>query len=156
MKSHEVDYQIIGDDIQLVEVELDPGETVIAEAGAMNYMEDGISFTAKMGDGSKPESGFFGKLMDAGNFKKPEAKILSPSMNHVRFCCDGYSGRRKIDANAGLSAHLQDARFMNPDQGSFQGDVKQIPVQNILITDDLDLSREINPLEITFFTHFNP
>ena len=66
MPSHEVDYQIIGDDIQIVEVELDPGETVIAEAGAMNYMDDEISFEAKMGDGSKPDTGLFGKLMDAG------------------------------------------------------------------------------------------
>jgi uncharacterized protein (TIGR00266 family) len=66
MKSHEVDYQIIGDDIQIVEVELDPGETVIAEAGAMNYMDAGITFEAKMGDGSKPDSGIFGKLMSAG------------------------------------------------------------------------------------------
>ncbi|MEN8243341.1 MAG: TIGR00266 family protein [Thermodesulfobacteriota bacterium] len=66
MRSHEVDYEIIGDDIQIVEIELDPGETVIAEAGAMNYMEDGIAFEAKMGDGSQPESGFFGKLMNAG------------------------------------------------------------------------------------------
>ena len=66
MSSHEVDYEIIGNDIQIVEVELDPGETVIAEAGAMNYMDDGISFEAKMGDGSKPDSGLLGKLMDAG------------------------------------------------------------------------------------------
>ena len=66
MPSHEVDYEIIGDDIQIVEVELDPGETVIAEAGAMNYMDDGILFEAKMGDGSKPDSGLLGKLMDAG------------------------------------------------------------------------------------------
>ncbi len=44
MKCHEVDYEIIGHDVQLVEVELDPGETVIAEAGAMKYMEDGIKF----------------------------------------------------------------------------------------------------------------
>ncbi len=51
MKCHEVDYEIIGDDIQIVEVELDPGETVIAEAGAMNYMDDGITYEAKMGDG---------------------------------------------------------------------------------------------------------
>ena len=57
MKSHEVDYEIIGDDIQVVEVELDPGETVIAEAGVMNYMEEGIEFEAKMGDGSQPEKG---------------------------------------------------------------------------------------------------
>jgi uncharacterized protein (TIGR00266 family) len=66
MKSHEIDYQIIGDDIQLVEIELDPGETVIAEAGVMNYMEADIEFTAKMGDGSNPDQGFFGKLMGAG------------------------------------------------------------------------------------------
>ena len=66
MKSHEIDYQIIGDDIQLVEVELDPGETVIAEAGVMNYMEADIEFAAKMGDGSNPNQGFFGKLMGAG------------------------------------------------------------------------------------------
>lgn len=66
MKSHEVDYEIIGDDLQLVEVELDPGETVIAEAGSMTYMEDGITFESKMGDGSEPEKGFFGKLFGAG------------------------------------------------------------------------------------------
>ena len=42
--SHEVDYRIEGDDLQFVEVELDPGETVIGEAGAMVYLEDGISF----------------------------------------------------------------------------------------------------------------
>jgi hypothetical protein len=41
---HEVDYQVLGDDMQIVEVELDSGETVIAEAGAMNYMDDGIGF----------------------------------------------------------------------------------------------------------------
>ena len=64
--SHEVDYKLIGDDMQIVEIELDPGETVIAEAGAMNYMEQGIQFETKMGDGSKPDSGFFGKLLDAG------------------------------------------------------------------------------------------
>ena len=66
MKSHEVDYQIFGDDMQVVEIELDPKETVIAEAGAMNWMEDGITFEAKMGDGSKPDEGLFGKLLGAG------------------------------------------------------------------------------------------
>jgi len=66
MRSHEVDYEIIGDDIQIVEIELDPGETVIAEAGAMNYMDDGISFEVKMGDGSRPDSGVFGKLLNVG------------------------------------------------------------------------------------------
>ncbi|MCF8414301.1 MAG: TIGR00266 family protein, partial [Melioribacteraceae bacterium] len=66
MRSHEIDYEIIGSDLQLVEVELDPGEIVIAEAGAMTYMEDGITFEAKMGDGSEPDQGFFGSLLNAG------------------------------------------------------------------------------------------
>jgi len=66
MQSHEVDYQILGNDMQIVEVELDPGETVIAEAGAMSYMEDDIEFAAKMGDGSEPEQGMMGKLLSAG------------------------------------------------------------------------------------------
>ena len=62
MKCHEVDYTIIGDDMQMVQVELDPGETVIAEAGAMNYMEPDIGFEARMGDGSEAEAGLMGKL----------------------------------------------------------------------------------------------
>jgi uncharacterized protein (TIGR00266 family) len=66
MQCHEVDYKIIGDDMQIVEIELDPGETVVAEAGAMNYMDDGISFEARMGDGSSPDAGLLGKLMSAG------------------------------------------------------------------------------------------
>ncbi len=65
-RCHEVDYKIIGHDMQLVEVELDPGETVVAEAGAMAYMEEGISFEARMGDGSATNAGFFGKLLQAG------------------------------------------------------------------------------------------
>ncbi len=66
MRCHEVDYKIIGDDMQMVQVELDPSETVIAEAGAMTYMEEGITFEAKMGDGSEPDQGLFGKLLGAG------------------------------------------------------------------------------------------
>jgi uncharacterized protein (TIGR00266 family) len=66
MKCHEVDYEIFGDDMQIVEIELDPSETVIAEAGAMNYMEDGISFETKMGDGSKPVGGILDSLMHVG------------------------------------------------------------------------------------------
>jgi len=66
MKSHEIDYQIYGNDMQLVEVELDPGETVVAEAGVMSYMEDGITFEAKMGDGSNPGEGVMGSLLNMG------------------------------------------------------------------------------------------
>jgi uncharacterized protein (TIGR00266 family) len=66
MQSHEVDYEILGEEMQIVEIELDPSETVIAEAGAMNYMEEGIDYEAKMGDGSEPSQGLMGKLMGAG------------------------------------------------------------------------------------------
>jgi uncharacterized protein (TIGR00266 family) len=66
MRCHEVDYTIIGDDMQMVQVELDPNETVIAEAGAMNYMEPDIRFEAHMGDGSVAEAGLMGKLFSAG------------------------------------------------------------------------------------------
>ncbi|MDT8420091.1 MAG: TIGR00266 family protein [Desulfuromonadales bacterium] len=66
MRCHEVDYTIVGDDMQMVQVELDPGETVIAEAGAMNYMEQDIQFEARMGDGSQADSGLMGKLFSAG------------------------------------------------------------------------------------------
>jgi len=66
MKSHQIDYRIIGEDIQLVEIELDPMETVIAEAGAMVYMEEGINFDTRMGDGSEANQGLLGKLFSAG------------------------------------------------------------------------------------------
>ena len=66
MKCHNVDYHIIGHEMQLVEVELDPGESVVAEAGAMNYMEEGITFEAKMGDGSTSHKGIMGKLLGVG------------------------------------------------------------------------------------------
>lgn len=66
MKCHEVDYILHGDDMQTVEVKLDPGEKVIAEAGAMNWLEEGIDFDTKMGDGSNPKEGVFGKLLNAG------------------------------------------------------------------------------------------
>ncbi len=62
MQSHEIDYEIHGSDMQMVEIELDPEETVIAEAGAMCFMEEGIEFEAKLGDGSEPDQGFFGRL----------------------------------------------------------------------------------------------
>ena len=66
MKCHEVDYQIFGDDMQVVEVELDHSETVVAEAGAMNWMEEGITFEVRMGDGSRSSEGMLGKLLHVG------------------------------------------------------------------------------------------
>lgn len=66
MRCHEVDYEILGTSMQILEVELDPNETVIAEAGAMTYMEEGITFETKMGDGSDADEGVIGKLFGAG------------------------------------------------------------------------------------------
>ena len=90
MKSHEVDFEIYGDDMQVVEVELDPGETVIAEAGSMNWMDDGISFEAKMGDGSKPDQGLMGKLLEAA-----KRKITGESLFITHFTNNG-SGKRRV------------------------------------------------------------
>jgi len=52
MRSHDIDYEIRGDDLQFVEVYLDPEETAVAEAGTMIFMDEGVTFEAKMGDGS--------------------------------------------------------------------------------------------------------
>ncbi len=89
MRCHEVDYEILGDDMQMVEVELDPGETVIAEAGAMNYMEEDIDFETKMGDGSEPDKSFFGKLLDAGT-----RKLTGESIFLTHFSNRGTSKRK--------------------------------------------------------------
>ena len=66
MRSHEIDYAIRGESIQIVEIELDPHETVIAEAGAMLYMEEGIQFDTHLGDGARAGESLFDKLLKAG------------------------------------------------------------------------------------------
>jgi uncharacterized protein (TIGR00266 family) len=66
MAMDEVDYEIFGDDMQYVEIELDPGEAAIGEAGAMMMMQDGIEMDTVFGDGSPQQGGLFGKLMGAG------------------------------------------------------------------------------------------
>jgi len=63
---HEIDYTIFGDDMQFVEVELDPGEATVAEAGGMMYMEDGVEMETIFGDGSAQQAGVIGALMGAG------------------------------------------------------------------------------------------
>ncbi len=94
MRCHEVDYEIIGHDVQVVEVELDPNETVVAEAGTMNYMEDGISFETKMGDGSDPDKGFMGKLLSAG-----KRAITGESIFTTHFTNQG-SGKKRVAFSA--------------------------------------------------------
>jgi len=90
MRSHEIDYKIIGEDIQVVEIELDPNETVIAEAGAMLYMEDGIEFETKMGDGSQMNQSIMGKIFQAGT-----RLLTGESLFMTHFTNRGY-GKRKV------------------------------------------------------------
>jgi len=90
MQSHEIDYEIFGDDMQVVSVELDPGETIVAEAGAMNWMDDGIEFEARTGDGSRPDQGLLGKLMDMG-----KRAITGESLFITHFTNRGH-GKRQV------------------------------------------------------------
>jgi uncharacterized protein (TIGR00266 family) len=71
-------------------VELDPGETVVAEAGAMNYMDDGITFEAKMGDGSDADEGMIGKLLSVG-----KRAVTGESMFLTHFT-NTASGKRRV------------------------------------------------------------
>lgn len=89
MTSHQIDYKIIGEDIQLVEIELDPMETVIAEAGAMVYMEEGITFDTRMGDGSEANQGLLGKLFSAGS-----RVLAGESLFMTHFTNRGYARSR--------------------------------------------------------------
>jgi uncharacterized protein (TIGR00266 family) len=68
MNSHEIDFELHGDDMQFVEIELDPGESAVAEAGGMMMMDDGIAMETIFGDGSQggQGGGFLGKLVGAG------------------------------------------------------------------------------------------
>jgi len=90
MNCHEIDYEIIGSELQLIEIELDPDETVIAEAGAMTYMEEGVDFEAKMGDGSEADDGLMGKLFQAG-----KRAISGESLFITHFTNRGH-GKKKV------------------------------------------------------------
>lgn len=67
-RAHEVDFQIFGDDMQFVEISLDPGETIVAEAGAMMYIDNAIYMDTVFGDGSDKDQGkgFMDKMLGAG------------------------------------------------------------------------------------------
>lgn len=65
-QSDDIDYKIVGHEMQFVEIELDPGESAVAEAGAMMFKDADIHMDSVFGDGSQQGSGFFGKLATAG------------------------------------------------------------------------------------------
>ena len=89
MRCEEIDYRIFGNDMQVVEVELDPGETVIAEAGAMNWMDNGISFEARMGDGAQPSEGLMSQMLGAG-----KRTLTGESLFMTHFTNTGQDKRR--------------------------------------------------------------
>ena len=89
MTSHDIDYTIYGDDLQAVEIELDPQETVVAEAGAMNWMEADIAFEARMGDGSQASSGILSGLMSMG-----KRVLTGESLFMTHFTNQGVAKRR--------------------------------------------------------------
>jgi len=90
-RMHEVDYKILGADMQFVEIELDPQEAVVAEAGGMMYMDDGIAMETIFGDGSQQQqqSGVLGALMGAG-----KRLLTGESMFMTVFQNQGNSKRR--------------------------------------------------------------
>ena len=103
---HEVEYTIVGDDMQFVKIELDPKEAVVAEAGGMMYIEDGIQLDTVFGDGSQQQGGFMGALMGAG--KRLLTGESSSSARRTRSCARPRASRsasRSTSASApGCSA----------------------------------------------------
>ena len=85
-----IDYDIFGDDMQYVEVELDPGEATVGEAGMMMFMQDGIEMETVFGDGSASQSGFLGKLMGAGK------RLLTGESLFTTIYANTATGKRRV------------------------------------------------------------
>ena len=90
MTTHEIDYTIYGEEMQYVEVELDPQEAVIAEAGSFMMMEDGIRMNTIFGDGSKQNEGFLGKVLGAGKRLLTGERLFMTIFSNENF------GKKKI------------------------------------------------------------
>lgn len=90
MNTHEIDYQIYGEEMQFVEIELDPLETVIAEAGSFMMMDDHIEMATIFGDGTQPQTGLWGKVLSAG-----KRLITGESLFMTAFTHNG-QGKRKV------------------------------------------------------------
>ena len=92
MNAHEIDYQIYGEEMQYVEIELDPFETVIAEAGGFMMMEDDIEMTTIFGDGSERnnQGGIWGKVLSAGKRMLTGESLFMTAFTH------GGTGKRKV------------------------------------------------------------
>lgn len=85
MNAHEIDYQIYGEEMQFVEIELDPYETVIAEAGSFMMMDDGIELATIFGDGSHKEenAGLWDKVLSAGKRLVTGESLFMTAFTHA-------------------------------------------------------------------------
>ena len=102
---HEVDYQIHGNETQFVEIELDPAEAVVAEAGAMMFMDDGIAMEAILGDGSLQHSGFVGTLLGAGKrLLMHESLFMTVYQNQA-------AGQRRVAFGAPIPGRINPIRL---------------------------------------------
>jgi uncharacterized protein (TIGR00266 family) len=90
MTAHEIDYRIYGEEMQYVEIELDPQEGVVAEAGSFMMMDDGIKMETIFGDGSEKDSGFLGKILGAGK------RILTGESLFMTAFYNTLSGKRNV------------------------------------------------------------
>lgn len=92
MNAHEIDYQVYGEEMQFVEIELDPFETVIAEAGSFMMMDDGIELATIFGDGSHREqdAGLWGKVFSAGKRLLTGESLFMTAFTH------GGTGKKKV------------------------------------------------------------
>src|SRR5215203_6700916 len=89
-RAHEIDYRIFGEEMQCVEIELDPEETAIAESGAFMMMDDGVQMQTIFGDGTGQEKGFLGKLLSAG-----KRVLTGESLFMTAFTNTGH-GKKKV------------------------------------------------------------
>jgi len=83
ISNHEIDYKLHGEEMQCVEIELDPQETVIAESGSFMYMDNGIEMETIFGDGSQQTSGFLGKLVGAGKRLLVGESLFMTAFTHM-------------------------------------------------------------------------
>ena len=90
MTAHEIDYRIYGEEMQYVEIELDPQEGVVAEAGSFMMMDDGIKMETIFGDGSQNDSGFLGKILGAGK------RILTGESLFMTAFYNNLTGKRNV------------------------------------------------------------
>jgi uncharacterized protein (TIGR00266 family) len=101
MRNHEIDYQVYGEEMQFVEIELDPQETAIAESGSFMMMEDGIQMQTIFGDGSnEQEGGIFGKLLNAGKRVLTGESLFMTAFTNIA------GGKRRVSFAAPYSGKI--------------------------------------------------